>query len=135
LAVRHSVSRLRASAPDTATAIAPRLHVRDDRETPLFDEAGWQEKITTSEKTKVKYFLQRGLDMLIGLKGLAKLVFWRRRIRADRGTQDDSLRPKSDNRAHPIRPSGRAAFGMVGSTHIRIRADAPCTRSPRTPSL
>jgi hypothetical protein len=50
LTVRHSISRLRASAPDTATAIAPRLHVRDDRETPLFDEAGWRERTSFSEK-------------------------------------------------------------------------------------
>jgi hypothetical protein len=35
LAVRHILSRLRANAPDDMMAAAPRLHVRDDRETLL----------------------------------------------------------------------------------------------------
>jgi hypothetical protein len=118
LTVRHSVSRLRASAPDTATAIAPRLHVRDDRETPLFDEAGWQEKITISEKTKVKYFCAEGWTRVIGLKVFAKFIFRRTRIRAAQGRRDGSERRKSDNRYRPSRPSGGQADSFVGEADI-----------------
>jgi hypothetical protein len=35
----------------------PALHVRDDRDTPLVDEAGWRQQITYFGKTEEKYFL------------------------------------------------------------------------------
>jgi hypothetical protein len=56
----------------TLTSIASRFNVRDDRDTPLFIEAGRGKIITTFRKTEAEYFWREGLTYTAITSGKTK---------------------------------------------------------------
>jgi hypothetical protein len=59
-------------------ATAPRLHVRDDRETPLCTRRDARKMRLILADRKAEYFSQHIWTGVIGLKARLKLVFWRK---------------------------------------------------------
>ena len=49
-------------AHDIVASTASRTYVRDDRDTPLVDEAGWADLRHISDKTNIEIFFAWGLD-------------------------------------------------------------------------
>jgi len=104
LAVRTTIVRLHSERMlRHRAATAPRLHARDDRETPLFGEAGWADTTMISEKKKVEYFLRRAFTCVIALNARANSTVWRklpcRNEGSGRGIQDARSAPNATHHA------------------------------------
>ncbi len=81
LLIAHELPRPAIScAHDIVASTASRLHVRDDRDTPLVDEAGCEKEDTLLIKRKENYFLRGDWTTQITLIRLRKFVFTRARF-------------------------------------------------------
>jgi hypothetical protein len=79
----------------------PALHVRDDRDTPLFGRGGTRELRHISEKQKSEIFFARGLDSRISIESPREIQFCAHAIfQASRPWQAGLQR-----KTQPIRPS------------------------------
>jgi hypothetical protein len=84
---------MRPFAPTLPRPPHPRLARRDDRDTPLFIEAGWRDGNTYFGKTEEIYFSRRDWTVESALNRLTKFDFSRTRICEPEGRASDAAVP------------------------------------------